>query len=204
MRHPIHAVPTGHLHRTPRFLRHRVWCRGLHVRPIRLLHHLGLVRGKIPVHVQHCAQAHRLSRKKQKINQCELLVVIAAVMTFGDIFRDRELLVWVDNVPALSAAVHGYSHAPEMASLSNALHLLFAGLSAAPRFLHVPGKANPAGIPSRVPFVRRDGSHALDPDRLRPAAARVVAALRACYRPMALPTAAQLGTREYFICRGVG
>ena len=28
------------------------------------------------------------------------------------------------DVPALSAAVHGYSHAPEMASLSNALHLL--------------------------------------------------------------------------------
>jgi len=118
-------------------------------------------------------------------------------MPFGDIFRDRELLVCVDNAPALSAAVHDYRHAPEMAFLSHALHLLFAGLSAAPRFLHVPGKANPAGIPSRVPFVRRDGSHALDPDRLRPAAARVVAALRACYRPMALPTAAQLGTREY-------
>ena len=42
------------------------------------------------------------TRKKQKINQCELLAVIAAVMTFGDIFRDRELLVWVDNVPALN------------------------------------------------------------------------------------------------------
>jgi hypothetical protein len=92
------------------------------------------------------------TRKKQKINQCELLAVIAAVMTFGDIFRDSELLVWVDNVPALSGAVHGYSHAPEMASLSNALHLLIAGLSATPRFLHVPGKANPADIPSRVPF----------------------------------------------------
>ena len=88
------------------------------------------------------------TRKKQKINQCELLVVIAAVMTFGDVFCDRELLVWVDNVPALSAAVHGYSHAAEMASLSNALHLLLAGLSAIPRFLHVPGKANPADIPS--------------------------------------------------------
>ena len=125
-------------------------------------------------------------------------------MTLGDIFRDRELLVWVDNAPALSAAVHGYSHAPEMASLSNALHLLFAGLSAAPRFLHVPGKANPAGIPSRVPFVRRDGSHALDPDRLTPADARVVAALRAWYRPMSLPTAAQLGNLEYFIRRGAG
>ena len=87
---------------------------------------------------------------------------------------------------------------------SNALHLLLAGLSAAPRFLHVPGKANPADIPSRVPFVRRDGSHALDPDRLRPADARVVAALRVCYLPMVLPTAAQLGNLEYFIRRGAG
>jgi len=132
------------------------------------------------------------TRKKQKINQCELLAVITAVMTFSDIFRDSELLVWVDNVPTLSAAVHGYSlsHAPEMASLSNALHLLLLGLSATPRFLHVPGKANPADIPSRVPFVRQAGSHALDPDRLSPADARVVAALCACYLPMILPTAA--------------
>ena len=103
-------------------------------------------------------------------------------MTFGDIFRDRELLVWVANVPALIAAVHGYSHAPAMASLSHALHLLLVGLSAHPRFLHLPGKANPAYIPSPVPFLCRDGSHVLDPDRLSPADARVVAALRACYR----------------------
>ena len=146
------------------------------------------------------------TRKKQKINQCELLAVIATVtvMTFGDIFCDSELLVWVDNVPALSAAVHGDSHAPEMASLSNALHLLLAGLSAIPRFLHVPGKANPADIPSRVPFLRRDGSHVMDPARLSPAEARVVAALRACYLPMVLPTAAQLGNLEYFILRGAG
>ena len=107
-------------------------------------------------------------------------------------------------MPALSAAVHGYSHAPAMASLSHALHLLLAGLSVHPRFLHLPGKENPADIPSRVPFVCRDGSHALDPDRLAPADARVVAALRACYRPMVLPTAAQLGNLEYFICRGAG
>ena len=144
------------------------------------------------------------TRKKQKINQCELLVVIVAVMTFGNIFRDRELLVWVDNVPTLSAAVHGYSHAPEMASLSNALHLLLAGLSATPRFLHVPGKPNPADIPSRVPFVCQDGSHALDPDRLSPADVCLVAALCACYRPMVLPTAEQLGNSEYFLLRGAG
>ena len=154
-------------------------------------------------------------------------MVIAAVMTFGDIFLDSELLVWVDNVAALSAAVHGYSQAPEMSSLSNALHLLLAGLLAIPRFLHVLGKANPADIPSRllaiprflhvlgkanpadipsrVPFfLRRDGSHVLDPARLSPADARVVAALRACYLPMVLPTAAQLGNLEYFILRGAG
>ena len=94
-----------------------------------------------------------VTRKKQRINQCELLAVLVAAMTFGDLFRDRELLVWVDNVPMLSAEVNGYSHAPEMAALSNALHLLLAGLSARPRFLHVPGKANPADIPSHVPFV---------------------------------------------------
>ena len=125
-------------------------------------------------------------------------------MTSGDIFRDSELLVWVANVPALSAAVHGYSHAPAMASLSHALHLLLVGLSAHPRFLHLPGKANPAYIPSPVPFLCRDGSHVLDPARLSPADARVVAALRACYRPMVLPTAAQLGNLEYFILRGAG
>jgi hypothetical protein len=108
------------------------------------------------------------------------------------------------NVPTLSVAVHGYSHAPEMVSLSNALHLLLAGLSATPRFLHVPGKANLADIPSSVPFVCRDGSHALDPDRLSPADVRVVASICACYLPMVLPTAAQLGNPAYFILRGVG
>jgi hypothetical protein len=136
--------------------------------------------------------------------QCELLAVISALMTFSDIFRDSELLVWVDNVPAMSETVHGYSHAPEMASLSNALHLLLADLSATPRFLHVPGKANPADISSRVPFVHQTGSHALDPDRLSPGDARVVDALCACYRPMVLPTAAQLGNAEYFILHGNG
>jgi hypothetical protein len=93
------------------------------------------------------------TRKKQRINQCELLAVLVAAMTFGDLFRDCELLVWVDNVPTLSVAVNDYSHAPEMAALSNSLHLFLAGPSASPRFLHVPGKANPTDTPSHVPFV---------------------------------------------------
>jgi len=46
--------------------------------------------------------------KKQKINQCELLAVIAVVMTFSDIFRGREILIWVDNMPAYNAAMNGW------------------------------------------------------------------------------------------------
>ena len=70
------------------------------------------------------------TRKKQCVNQCELLALLGSVLAFGDVIRDREVLVWVDNIPTLSAAVNGYSHAPEMSALSNALHLRLAGLSA--------------------------------------------------------------------------
>ena len=139
------------------------------------------------------------TRKKQKINQCELLALLAAVMTFGDLFQGRDLLMWVDNVPTLSAAVNGYSHAPEMAALSNALHLLLASLSARPHFLHVPGKANPADIPSRVPFVRQGEEFVLDSSRLTPKDADMVKALNASHRPLVLPSAAQLSDAQHFL-----
>ena len=80
------------------------------------------------------------TRKKQQVNQCELLALLGAVMTFEDILRDCEVIVWVDNVPTLSAVVNGYSHAPEMAALSNALHLKLAGLLARPYFSMSPAR----------------------------------------------------------------
>jgi hypothetical protein len=100
--------------------------------------------------------------------------------------------------------MNGYSHAPEMAALSNALHLMIAGLSASPWFMYVPGKENPADIPSSVPFVRQAGSSVLDPSLLSPVDTRVIEGIRAQYRPMVLPTVAQLSDPQYFIRRGVG
>jgi hypothetical protein len=139
------------------------------------------------------------TRKKQRVNQCELLALLGAVLTFGEVMRDREILVWVDNVPTLSAAVNGYSHAPEMAALSNALHLRLAGLSARPYFRHVPGKANPADIPSRIPIVRHGAGLAIDRSRFRAGDARVIDGIGAVCQPMLLPTSAQLSDLAHFI-----
>ena len=75
----------------------------------------------------------------------------------------------MDHVATLKAAVDGHCHAPEMAVLANALHLLMAGINMRAYFLHVPGKANPADIPSRVPFVPHHGSFRLDPRLLKEA-----------------------------------
>jgi hypothetical protein len=54
-----------------------------------------------------------------------------------------------------------------MAVLANALHLLTASIDMRAYFLHVPGKANPADIPSRVPFVPHGDSFRLDPCLLK-------------------------------------
>ena len=105
----------------------------------------------------------------------------------------------MDNVPTLSAAVNGYSHAPEMAALSNALHLRLAGLSARPYFRHVPGKANPADIPSRIHIVRHGAGLAIDRSRFRTGDARVIDGIGAVCQPMLLPTSAQLSDLTHFI-----
>jgi len=50
------------------------------------------------------------------------------VMIFPDLFRDRDVLFFVDNVSTLSACVHGCRArgAPEMGAISNAIHLMCA------------------------------------------------------------------------------
>ncbi len=63
------------------------------------------------------------------------------------------MLLWSDSTEALKACIYGYSRAPEMAALGPGLHLLLTDLQTRVLYQHVPGKANPADIPSRSPFI---------------------------------------------------
>ena len=109
----------------------------------------------------------------------------------------------MDHVATLKAAVDGHCHAPEMAVLANALHLLMAGINMRAYFLHVPGKTNPADIPSRVPFVPHDGSFRLDPRLLKePGDIKAVQGTAAAHHPMLVPSTAQLADLTSFICPG--
>ena len=84
------------------------------------------------------------------INALELLAITAAVWTIGPaMLQDREVLFFCDNTAAMSAAVHGYARSPNLAPLSNALHLALASLRCTTWFEWVPSDANCADIPSR-------------------------------------------------------
>ena len=76
------------------------------------------------------------------------------------------MLLWSDSTAALKACIDGYSRAPEMAALGSGLHLLLADLQARVLYQHVPGKANPADIPSRSPFIFEAGAWKPDPTSL--------------------------------------
>ena len=109
-------------------------------------------------------------------------------MTFPDILFDRDVLLFVDNLTVLKCLVDGSSAYPELATLSNVSHLLLASLQCRCYSLQVPGLANPADIPSRVPFIEDPaGSFSLDPILLaagKTGAADVdtVRKLAACHR----------------------
>jgi len=154
--------------------------------------------GEVPPAIVEWVTAHRGNLQSQ-INQCDLLALVAAVMTFPDLLRDRHVVFWADNTTALAAVVHGYSAYPDLAALSNTLHLLLAGLRTRTYFMHVPGEANIADIPSRVPFVP-----GAQPAGLKPAEKIAIDSIAAVHRPMLVPTKDQLNTPEVFLQSGYG
>lgn len=64
--------------------------------------------------------------KEDVIGQLEALAPVAALLTLQPLLQGRRLLHFIDNTPALSALVHGYTSKPDLAILSNAYHLLVA------------------------------------------------------------------------------
>ncbi len=76
--------------------------------------------------------------------------------------RDDQRQLVVSYLGAMEVGCVG-CQAPDMGMLSNALALMLAGMSCVAYFVHVAGKANPADLPSRAPFVvNSHGTLALD------------------------------------------
>ena len=90
--------------------------------------------------------------QKQKIGQCEIAAAVAVYSSLPGLFRDRQVIHWIDNTSAISCLLHGYSGKPDSARLVNAFHLYVAGLRSNIHFEYVESKANVADLPSRSEF----------------------------------------------------
>jgi len=77
-----------------------------------------------------------------------------------EFLQNREVVFFCDNTSAMSAAVHGYARSPNLAALSNTLHLALAALKCTPFFEWLPSFANCADIPSRLQGVTEEAFYA--------------------------------------------
>ena len=130
-----------------------------------------------------------LRPRGQQINHLEMAAAVAARVTFPDVLAGRKVVHFVDNTTALSKAVHGYANEPDMASITNSLHMCDTMLGIDAWWEWVPSKANVADLPSRDPSTWDDEARG------------VMAKLHSRIgeqgfgrRELRLPTSAQLGS----------
>ena len=90
-----------------------------------------------------------MQRRGQQINQLEQLAAACARLTFPGALAERRVLHFIDNTCALSASVHGYANAADMAAFVNALHLSDAVMGVDAWYEWVPSKANISDWASR-------------------------------------------------------
>ena len=130
-----------------------------------------------------------LRPRGQQINHLEMAAAVAARVTFPDVLAGRKVIHFLDNTTALSKAVHGYANEPDMATITNSLHMCDAMLGIDAWWEWVPSKANVADLPSRDPSTWDDEARG------------VMAKLHSRIdeqgfgrRELRLPTSAQLGS----------
>jgi hypothetical protein len=95
---------------------------------------------------------NRFVRKNQYIGQLEILAAVAVYYSEPSLFRNRDVIHWIDNTSALMALIKGYSGMSDSARLVHALYLVKYHLKCRVWFEHVVSEANVADLPSRGEF----------------------------------------------------
>ena len=83
------------------------------------------------------------------IAELETLALYMCVILWNDLIRSRHILFCLDNEVARYGLTKGYSHAPMVSKIANALCVQFEESLILPWFLRVPSSANIADFPSR-------------------------------------------------------
>ena len=90
-----------------------------------------------------------LQHGDSSICSLELLAALCALLTFSERLRDRRVYFFVDNTPAWSCMINGYSSSAPMAEMGNLFHLAIAALGIDCWIEWVNSDANIADLPSR-------------------------------------------------------
>ena len=90
-----------------------------------------------------------LQHGDSSICSLELLAAVCALLTFSKRLRNRRVYFFVDNTPAWSCMINGYSSSVPMAEMGNLFHLAIAALGIDCWIEWVNSDANIADLPSR-------------------------------------------------------
>ena len=93
-----------------------------------------------------------LCPRVQQVTALEALGALAAITTFPEAFRGREVIHFIDNTGAMFNLANGYSGQADIAMISHIFHASCLALGADVWFEWVPSGANIADLPSRDEF----------------------------------------------------
>ena len=109
-------------------------------------------RGPSPWFLERPSPGQEDGRRTQLIGQAELLPVLLAQEVWRDRWRDRRVLLFVDNDSARHALIRGTSPAGASAAIVGRFWESEASYGAYTWIERVPSVSNPADAPSRLEF----------------------------------------------------